>query len=171
MSILADRVQGLAEQWLREVAEYVIVPLSHRPRTDPTAALIERQRIQDAYLAHRTVLISDIVAVLNQMTATERGLLAQRRAQADQALWFMRGADAVFALLCLLFGIYVLRMTYLTVIRPIRQTTDLMNRLARRDHSVVISRLGRRDEIGEIARALQVFKQMMLDTDDQSWVK
>jgi signal transduction histidine kinase len=49
--------------------------------------------------------------------------------------------------------------------------TDLLTRLANHDHEFTISRLDRRDEIGEIGRALQVLKQMSLDTQAQGWIK
>jgi methyl-accepting chemotaxis protein len=42
---------------------------------------------------------------------------------------------------------------------PVRQMTETMGRLAAGDHSVEILRLDNRDEIGDMARALEVFKQ------------
>src|SRR5690606_12512746 len=42
---------------------------------------------------------------------------------------------------------------------PITRLTGVMGRLAAGDHSVEVEGLDRRDEIGEMARAVQVFKE------------
>ncbi|HET8763622.1 MAG TPA: response regulator, partial [Rhodanobacter sp.] len=48
---------------------------------------------------------------------------------------------------------------------------ELMNRLAAHDHAVEIRQTWRTDEIGQIARALQVFKDMVVHTRDDAWLK
>ncbi|MDR3437041.1 bacteriohemerythrin [Telmatospirillum sp.] len=45
------------------------------------------------------------------------------------------------------------------IIRPIRGMTQTMTRLAGGDKAVVVPALGNRDEIGDMARAVEVFKQ------------
>ena len=166
-----DRLQAQVAQWADEADRLVIQPLHALPAGDPAATLAERMRIRSAYLAQRKVGSLDIAAALTQMATTERAMLAERNAALSGTLRTLRVINILAVAAGLLFGLYVLRLTFLTVIRPLRQTTDIMNQLARRDPSVVITRLGRRDEIGEIARALEVFKQVMLDLDRQDWVK
>ncbi|SEJ06912.1 response regulator [Frateuria terrea] len=166
-----DRLQAQVAQWSDEADRLVIRPLHALPAGEPAATLAERMRIRNAYLAQRKVGSLDIGAALTQMADTERAMLAERNAALSGTLRTLRVINILAVAAGLLFGLYVLRLTFLTVIRPLRQTTDIMNQLARRDPSVVITRLGRRDEIGEIARALEVFKQIMLDLDRQDWVK
>ncbi|WP_424682078.1 response regulator [Frateuria sp. YIM B11624] len=166
-----DDLQGQVAQWADEADRLIIQPLRALPARDPAATLAQRLQIRSAYLAQRKVGSPDITAALAQMAATERSMLAERNAALSGTLRTLRIINILAVVAGLLFGLYVLRLTFLTVIRPLRQTTDIMNQLARRDPSVVITRLGRRDEIGEIARALEVFKQVMLDLDRQDWVK
>jgi CheY-like chemotaxis protein/signal transduction histidine kinase/CHASE3 domain sensor protein len=161
-----DRVQGMALRWQREIVAYVITPVS-RDGTDPVA----RERIQREFLAHRSVSVPEITAVLDQMATTEQTLLLERNARLTRMLGVMRILNALAAALSLLYGAYVMRLTWRVITRPLDQMTGLMNRLAAHDHSIVITRLGRRDEIGQMARALDVFKRMAIATREQTWLK
>jgi len=166
-----DRLEGQVAQWGDEANRLIITPLRALSAGDPRATLAQRIRIRDDYLARRKVGAPDIATALARMADTERATLAARNAALRNTLRTLRVINLLAVAAGLLFGLYVLRMTFLAVIQPLRQSTDIMNQLARRDPSVVITRLGRRDEIGEIARALEVFKQVMLDLDRQDWVK
>ncbi len=165
-----DRVVAMAAQWDREVSVPVDA-LRAMKIADPAQASAERARIQAQHLATRTVRIADITALLDQMAATEQSLLATRTRNLDSTLGTMRAVTIVSALLCILLGISVITMTSRLITRPLRRMTDLMTRLAAQDHDIEIRQLDRRDEIGEIARALQVFKQMSIDTSGQTWLK
>ncbi|MFZ0869599.1 MAG: ATP-binding protein, partial [Rhodanobacter sp.] len=166
-----DRLLNLVTQWENEIGASVIAPLRDQQQTDPAQALAQRIRIRDDYLAHSTSRAPAINAVLGQMTDTEQSLLATRNRVMDSTLRALRIGNAIAALAALLFGMYAISMTKRLVTSPLRQITDLMNRVAASDTSVVVTRLGRRDEIGEIARGLQVFKQMVMDAKDQNWLK
>jgi CheY-like chemotaxis protein/CHASE3 domain sensor protein len=165
-----DRVVAMAAQWDREVSVPVDA-LRAIKSLDQAQTNAERTRVQAEYLAHRTVRIDDITALLDQMAATEQSLLATRTQELDGTLATMRAVTIVSALLCILLGISVITMTSRLITRPLRRMTDLMTRLAAHDHDIEIRQLERRDEIGEIARALQVFKQMSIDTSGQTWLK
>ena len=169
--VRVDRLQALVTQWESEVGVNVITPLSALQQADPAQALAQRLRIRNDYLAHSASRAPDIRAVLEQMTDTEQSLLTARNRVMEKTLRALRIGNALAALAALLFGMYAIRMTKRLVTSPLRQITDQMNRVAASDTSVVITRLGRRDEIGEIARGLQVFKQMVMDAQDQNWLK
>jgi methyl-accepting chemotaxis protein len=49
--------------------------------------------------------------------------------------------------------------------RPVRRMTEVMKRLAGGDTSAVVPDTGRRDEIGEMAAAVQVFKDNMIEAE------
>ncbi|TBR40315.1 MULTISPECIES: response regulator [Dyella] len=166
-----DRLQSMATQWRLELNRNGVVPMEQLTETDPAAAALARQNIQSTYMAARTVRMKDILTLADQVDATEQDLLdAREKAQrsyvfkVEAAIWFTM-------LLSLILGASVVVMTYRLVTRPLRRMTDLMTRLASHDHTVEIRRLERRDEIGEIARALHVFKQMEMETSAQTWVK
>ena len=48
---------------------------------------------------------------------------------------------------------------------PVRVTTAAMRRLASRDFAVTIPGIGRRDELGEMAHAIEVFRQSLIDSE------
>lgn len=69
---------------------------------------------------------------------------------------------AVFAVVVLAI-IACIVLTIINVIRPIARINSLMRRLARQELDVTIVGLGRRDEIGDMAAAVQVFKENAIE--------
>ena len=51
------------------------------------------------------------------------------------------------------------------VARPIRRITEIINRLAGGDKSISATDAGRKDEIGDLARAVEVFKANMIEAE------
>ena len=56
-------------------------------------------------------------------------------------------------------------MIVVTVARPIVRTTEIMGKLAKHDLSVEIEGGDRKDEVGQMVRAVQVFKDSMIEGD------
>ena len=166
-----DSLEKMATQWQREMKSNAIDAIARLKSADTTAMALELQHIQSNYLANRTVRSEDMYAVIDQMVAEESHLLTVRNRQLDSALVTTKWINIFAILLGVLLGITVIRLTSQLVTRPLRRLTDMMTRLANHDHDFEIRRLDRRDEVGEIARALQVFKQMSLDTEAQTWVR
>ncbi len=79
---------------------------------------------------------------------------------ASTRLWII-GALVLATLLSALAGLGIIR----GVSRPITAMTGAMRRLAERDMAAEIVGLGRKDEIGAMAGAVQVFKDNMLKAD------
>jgi methyl-accepting chemotaxis protein len=71
------------------------------------------------------------------------------------------GAIALAMLLCVAAGYVIIA----SVSQPILRMTEAMTRLANHDLSVAIEGLGRKDEIGRMAEAVQVFKDSMSKAD------
>ena len=59
----------------------------------------------------------------------------------------------------------ILLLTTRSVIRPLRGMTDRMTKLAAKDFTVQLAGLDRKDEIGEMARAVEVFRTSGLDVE------
>jgi CheY-like chemotaxis protein len=112
--------------------------------------------------------IRDTIA---DMRKEEKRLLVARDHDVDVSIRLMRDAALVLAALGLLVGLLSRWLLTRQVIQPLGEMTDLMTRLARHDHDVVVPHQQRRDEIGAIARALQVFKDMAIETFQLSWIK
>ncbi len=166
-----DSLEKMVSQWQREMMARAIDPIRQQKTTDPATMALELRRIQSSYLEHRTVRGEEMYAVIDQMMAGENQLLSARNERLDRSLVTTKVINAIAILLGLLLGVLVIRLTSQLVTRPLRGLTDLMTRLSNHDHDFEIRRLDRRDEIGEIARALQVFKQMSLDTQSQAWIR
>ncbi len=166
-----DRLQTLVARWQQEITTKGIDAIRGVNNADPIAAAVQRERIQRTYLNELAVTMDDLLGVVQQMDATEQSLLDQREETQRRDVTIVEAVTSIATLLALLLGGSVIRMTFRLITRPIRRMTDLMTRLANHDHTVEIRQIERRDEIGEIARALQVFKQMAIETREQTWVK
>lgn len=169
--IRIDRLATMVEQWQKEALHTGIEPIQAIHVGGASDAAAQQVRVQSEYLKRVTAGLDDILVVLNDMDDTERNLLDQREATQRRDITEVRAAIWITLLLSLLLGVSVVTMTFRLITRPIRRMTDLMTRLANHDHTVEIRQLERRDEIGEIARSLQVFKHMAIETAGQTWVK
>ncbi|WP_233843712.1 response regulator [Dyella sp. 2HG41-7] len=165
-----DRIQTLVTQWVREMQDLVLTPESAIKSNDPDLSA-QIAAIQKNYLAHRTVHVEDYTTVLDEMSETERQLLIVRTQSAERLLNKTLYVNVASGLIGLILGLLVISLTSRMVTRPIRRLTDLMTRLANHDHTIEIRGVERRDEIGEISRALQVFKQMVIESRLQANLK
>jgi len=85
--------------------------------------------------------------------AREEGAAAAKAAQVS--LWIMGGIAAVAALLLA----FATRVVIRQVTRPLLAMTDAMKRLAGGDHGVDVPGAGRTDELGQMSKAVAVFKE------------
>jgi methyl-accepting chemotaxis protein len=85
-------------------------------------------------------------------------------ATAGQAQWHLwtKGALGLLVALISVVGLGIVRRQ---VVGPINALTVLMKRLASGDHAVEIAGKDRRDEIGAMAAAVEVFKQNAIETE------
>jgi methyl-accepting chemotaxis protein len=134
----------------------------------------ERQRMIDELSQGRVpqVVVTDVsarqIVGLNQiaglanmaMEETVARAAAERgRALIDMAIW---GALALVAIALAVAGQMIANSR---VSSPIRSMTDAMRRLAERDTSVAVPGVGRGDEIGAMASAVQVFKDNLIEAE------
>ncbi|WP_369927076.1 response regulator [Xanthomonas sp. NCPPB 2632] len=166
-----DRVQEMLDRWKAEAVRLGLEPMRAIGAAVTPEAAFARDGIRREYFARRTVLMSDIRKMVDEMSSTERTLLERRNGALDDVLTATLYIDIVSLVVCLLFGMAVIAMTFRLITRPIVRMTELMTRLAAHDHGIEVRQLTRRDEIGEIARALQVFKEMSIETAGQNWLK
>jgi methyl-accepting chemotaxis protein len=111
------------------------------------------------------------VSAVREITRADRGkiktigtvelALSPARSQAaatEQALWTLTAGAVV--LLCVTGILYLILKS---IIRPISRMTEAMSRLSRGELGTAIPATERTDEVGAIARAVQVFKENALD--------
>jgi len=155
------RMQAQARNWDNELMAVLrpatgAEPLSQAQRLDVLSNGGQGNALADAldgiYEAEMTQLLSD------------RGQMSS---------WIARAHTISLVLLVLGFVIILLALWMISrlVVNPINRLTDKMTRLSNGDLDVEIAGLHRGDEIGEIARALEVFRRNSLASRDANWVK
>ena len=117
-----------------------------------------------------TLILGDMITAYHNFQIAA----AQDRAYQYRELEDLREAAAnvqrtSVVLILIFLGILVLAIvtsvlvTIANVARPITRMTEVMRRLSQRDTSVAVVGLGRRDEIGAMASAIQVFKENAIE--------
>ena len=116
----------------------------------PTAGTIVLGDMDTTYKVFRAAIFDDLAY---------RSLYTQSlKAKASALVRFsFIGTFIVFAVLLAAILASVL-LTVSNIAKPIARMTEVMRRLALRDTAVAVTGIGRRDEIGAMANAVQVFK-------------
>ena len=105
---------------------------------------------------------SQLKVLLSQIETDSHQQLSDSLAAADQSRIVMIAALAVVVLACSLVSLLVIRFTS----RTVSGMTGAMTRLAQGDVSVEIPGMDQEDEIGSMAAAVQVFKDNLLQLQD-----
>jgi methyl-accepting chemotaxis protein len=148
----------LIEQSHREVQRFWAaidkVFLPALAKADSGAAAKSYSEITAAYLAHRA-LIDEIVTKTNDDNAAIEAGATRRVSTFTIILWSISG------LVFLVIGVGLLGVG-LAVIRPMTRMTGVMARLAGGALNIEIPSLNRADEVGAMAKAVQVFRENAL---------
>jgi methyl-accepting chemotaxis protein len=151
-----DRIDALARQWRGEVAERAI-GLMREPETRAQARQIEVSgQGKSAMDALRAKAV--------EVDGVERGLLETRNAAAAEAASATRTAVVAGLAAMVLTALAGILLLNRTVSQPLRRMCALMGRLAAGDVTTEVADRDRRDEIGAIAGAVQVFKENLIRT-------
>jgi methyl-accepting chemotaxis protein len=121
---------------------------------DSAAAAKAYAEITARYTAHRAI-IDDIVKQTNDQNAATEVAATGRVSTFTLVLW------SVSAVVFLVIGAGIFGVAF-GVIRPIAEMTGVMKGLAGGDLNVSVPALSRDDEVGAMARAVQVFKDNAL---------
>ncbi|MBR1177755.1 HAMP domain-containing protein, partial [Bradyrhizobium sp. KB893862 SZCCT0404] len=127
-----------------------------------SAAILQADEI---YRNNIAPLIGESV---DRLKVAETGLKAdyqKSRAAADSVIANTTWIQEVAGGLAILFGGIVAFLIARSIVGPLATMTRAMGRLAGGDLKVEIPGRGNRDEIGDMAKAIQVFKESMVETD------
>jgi methyl-accepting chemotaxis protein len=113
--------------------------------------------LQSAYTKHRAAIDETVAATEKMNNATEAYAAAQEGAYTT-VLWLVSA-------LVLLVAIAGVGGVIFGMIRPIRTMTDTMRALAGGQTDLAVPALSRDDEIGEMAKAVQVFKESAIENE------
>jgi signal transduction histidine kinase len=150
-----DELNELARKWRSEVAERKVALMAKPETREEAYALTASEAGKRAM---------DLVrAKLDEIGTVERDLLAKRDAVQKQAyataytMTIIGGAASLMT--AVLMGVLLTR----AITIPIARMTGAMAALARGDIAVEVPGVGRGDEIGAMAAALQVFKESIIE--------
>ncbi|MCL4716054.1 MAG: methyl-accepting chemotaxis protein [Hyphomonadaceae bacterium] len=153
-----DGIEANADRWFDGVVP-VADALARNPATHAqAAALVGNNGVADQLIAPAEegvdALIADVQAELAE-------LQARSESAAFTAGAVMLGGLLLAALLSVGIGVALTR----GIAGPVTQMTAAMRRLAEGDKSIDVPAAGRKDEIGEMAGAVQVFKDAAIALD------
>ena len=126
-------------------------------RGDMEAARTAYARVSEAYAAHRKI-IDNVVALATRLNADDESKAADEETQ-----YIALFAAVQLASLAVVAG--VLLLMHNGMVKPLTEMAGIMTGVAKGDLSGTVPGLGRADEVGDFARALQVFKQNKLAAD------
>nr|WP_235919344.1 methyl-accepting chemotaxis protein [Aureimonas psammosilenae] len=124
-------------------------------------ATLEKVRGEISSLA-RLTKVREILAALEK---TEKDGRVSRAAEQDSAFYAAKMTLLAGGTLTILFSIFAGVLLHSTIARPLLRMTAMMQRLAAGDKSLLVPAVNRRDEIGAIANAVQVFKNAAIEKD------
>jgi methyl-accepting chemotaxis protein len=153
---LIDNASGFADAWWTEVAEE-----SRRLMSDPTQRsrvfqLIGPNGVADQYMDR-------VEGALDAMDEAASAAISKARADADAAVQFNEIVLVVGLVSAVLVSIALGFALSRMIATPVTALTNVMGRLAAGENEVEVPSTSRRDEIGQMANAVLVFKQAALD--------
>lgn len=159
------RASVQAAAWDAQVQAGLVPGAAPQEGGDSLAAA--RRQFHAVSTGQGDALAVDLAEIYNIEVNT---LLEERGAMSD---WIARahGISLVLLVAGLLIIVGALWMLSRLVVSPINRLTGKMTRLADGDLDVDINGLERGDEIGAIARALEVFRRNSLASREANWVK
>ena len=152
-----EQVKAFASDWGTNIAQREIA-LMKDPATQAKARELE------ASGAGKKAM-DGLRAVVQEMDKEERSLLSVRAAAAEAASGNATMSMLIGGLVTLLLSLVGAFGVAFAVTRPIQRITTEMDILAKGDTSVLVSGTERKDEIGAMAQAVQVFKTNAIEVE------
>jgi methyl-accepting chemotaxis protein len=153
-----EQVAGRILEWQRKFADTVVPRLKNETQREPALRTL-RSPLSKGQM-------EEIRLVLEEMRDAERGILSRRNQAQDDAFAQLLQISAIGLGALLLVIALAVTMIRRTVVRPVQGMTTTMRGLAGGDLDMAITGAEYSDEVGEMARALQVFKDGMIARRD-----
>ena len=117
---------------------------------------------QPVFLNQGVKTLDQISKFNKQLTATTKSYAEQHRSKNAKAIFMQLSSSlASFAIIILIFY-----FVHYRIISPLSQLTSAIRRLAAKDLSITIPAIASDNEIGELAGALHIFRDMTVQVDD-----
>ncbi|KAA0590737.1 methyl-accepting chemotaxis protein [Azospirillum oryzae] len=139
-----------------KTSKTVLLPLSRKNQTEEAGSVF-RGQARDQYRTAKGLLQKLID--FNTREGAKAADQGQNLYENGRILIMV--SSGLVAVICI--GIAVSMLS--TVVRPIQKLTTIMGRLANRELSVAVDGTERKDELGAMARAVQIFKDGLIEAD------
>ncbi len=154
----AAAIQSLFANWVKRATDDELLFDTHRDMLEAEAQAKE--------LTERLEGDADSVAgALDDVASAADALNDTADEAANAAVGAAELLIAGMLVLCLLLSLALAAVVIGTVTRPIGAMTAAMRRLADGDKTVEIPAVGQKDEVGEMAETVQVFKDSMIEAE------
>jgi methyl-accepting chemotaxis protein len=127
-----------------------------------SAQMIEANKLYDEVIRARLVKVQELTAGIQQTVDAE---MATTKANAGAAIATTITTQGVLGVIGLALGITLAALIGRSIAVPVTGMTGVMTKLAEGDQSVDIPALDNQDEIGAMARAVEIFKRHMVEGD------
>jgi len=155
-----DKVETIAadfDAWKSQIADKQLEYMQ-----DPYT--VDLARFLEASAANEE-LMAAIDKAFGELTAHYSDLQSRRSADQSATLMVMQataiGSGVILTAMAVLFSLFLSRL----IAAPLVQLAGVTNRLKDRDWSVEIPQDGRRDEIGDMLKALEIFRQQGIQNE------
>lgn len=148
-------LDALVESWRSGSAERLI-QLASDPATYEQALQLERRGEGAASMERAVALVEEIQQI-------EREFLTARAARAEAAFDTGLMTLTIGGIVSVVIGVLFAWILGTSIARPVVAMTSAMRRLSEGDKSVEIPAQGRKDEVGQMAAAVEVFRQKMIE--------
>ncbi|MDM4769409.1 response regulator [Solimonas sp. SE-A11] len=161
--------QAPLEQWRDEMrrwrGDFAELVLDYKRRND------EASELALVRTGKGKRIVDGIRVLVQQMRDHERSLLHERSSRLQARLDRTRELTYLMLLAGIAFVALAMWAVARTVTRPVTQLTSLMSRLSSGETDVDIPYRGHGDEIGALARGLEVFRRSTVDLAGREWIK
>lgn len=151
-----DRVRGLGHDLEGLLEKYVAGYRTQHEAIDETNGLFANV-LQDQ--------LDKATAATSAAKTKVNNLMHDTKAETDGTISATTATQGVLAVIGVIFGVAFALMMGRSIALPVTAMTEVMQRLAGGDKSVHIPARQHRDEIGDMAKAVEVFRQSMIESD------
>ncbi|HYD99128.1 MAG TPA: CHASE3 domain-containing protein, partial [Alphaproteobacteria bacterium] len=150
-------LQRLGDQWRTEVAEKAIAMMA-KPETREAARQIEISGAGKQFMDGLRAKAAEIAAI-------EQGLMVQRSAALDEAFATEYAVAIIGGVLSFSLATLFALLLSRTIAAPTARMTAVMLELAKGNKSIEVPDRDRKDEIGEMAQTVEVFKRNAIEAE------
>jgi len=157
---LLQEVNGTIQEWIEKVTQPTIElrrQIGDAKTMDDMADLIGEARGKTYFDRFRGVMAN--------FQSIEEGLMETRKEDNDSIVNLTVTTIGISVVIALIVGVVMAMLIGRAIAQPIVVMTQAMRQLAKGDTSLTIPGTGRKDEVGDMADAVQVFKDNKIKAD------